>query len=142
MERMKVYVAGQLNDLENVRLVQAKLVESGHTLTHDWTEKETGNQFLSSPEAKLKNLSETKRRAHVDVQAIIDSDAVVLCTNNTEQGKGMYVELGAALALNVATGKPRVYILGQLNHMSIFYFHQAAKRVQDIPELIDQMGEH
>src|SRR6187549_366325 len=122
---MKVFVSGQITDLENVREVQEKLKAVGHTITHDWTRNETGEKMLSSDEAKLADVQETGRRAQLDIQGVVDADAYVICTDNVspESGKGMYAELGAALALNVTQGKPNVYLLGAMNHMSVFYFH-------------------
>ncbi|HSH18526.1 MAG TPA: hypothetical protein VK978_04010 [Candidatus Saccharimonadales bacterium] len=136
---MKIFVSGQINDIANVRNVQQKLIQAGHNITHDWTRNETGDKMLASPEDKLKDPAETGRRAELDIDGVINADAYVICTDNQECGKGMYVELGAALALNRTTGKPKVFLVGKMNHMSVFYFHPAVRRFNTVEEVIEQL---
>lgn len=136
---MKVFVSGQITDIENVHKAQKALQDAGHEITHDWTQNEAGANMLSSPEAKLENIEETARRAQLDIQGVVDSEAYVICTDNSTAGKGMYAELGAALALNITTGKPRVYVVGQMNHMSVFYFHPAVRHCDSTQSVIDDL---
>lgn len=138
---MKIFVSGQINDLDNVRTVQKRLIESGHEIIHDWTVPETGENMLTGREAKLANIPEAQKRAGLDIQAVIDCDAFVMCTDNTELGKGMYAELGAALALNVTTGTPKVLILGSMIHMTVFQFHKSAIRLESVDEVIEELAQ-
>ncbi len=139
---MKIFVSGQITDLDNVRAVQDRLRAEGHEITHDWTRNETGDKMLASNEAKLANLEETGRRAQLDIQGVVDADAYVICTDNNapKAGKGMYAELGAALALNVTQSKPKVYLLGSMNHMSVFYFHPSVQKLSSVDELIEKLS--
>lgn len=137
---MKIFVSGQIGDIENVRNVQQRLIDAGHTITHDWTRNETGDKMLAGDAEKLANLEETAKRAELDINGVIDADAYVLCSDNANPGKGLYVELGAALALNTTRATPKVYILGALNHMSVFYFHPSVVRLKTIDELIDALS--
>jgi hypothetical protein len=120
---MKIFVSGQINDLDYVRSVQEEFVKAGHQITHDWTHNETGEKMLAGREAKFANPEEAGKRALKDLQGVIDCDVYVICTENEKMGKGMYAELGAALALNMTTGLPDIYLLGNREHASIFYFH-------------------
>lgn len=137
---MKIFVSGQITDLENVRSVQNRIISEGHDITHDWTRNETGEKMLAGDEAKLSNLVETGRRADLDIQGVVTADVYVACTDNKKPGKGMYVELGAALALNSVNNTPRVCIIGALNHMSIFYFHPAVERFSTVDEFIKSLS--
>lgn len=137
---MKIFVSGQIGDVENVRNIQQKLIDAGHQITHDWTRNETGDKMLEGDAAKLADIAETGRRAKLDIQGVVDADAYVMCTDNSNPGKGMYVELGAALALNVTRNSPKVFIVGALNHMSVFYFHPAAIQVKSVDDLIDLLA--
>jgi len=137
---MKVFVSGQILDLDNVRDAQNKLRAAGHEITHDWTHNETGDKMLAGPEAKLQNLEETARRARNDMQGVLNCDVYVICTSNDMAGKGMYVELGGAIALNMKTGSPKIYLIGEKKHMSIFYFHPAVIHLDTIEEVIDQIA--
>lgn len=136
---MKIFVSGQITDLDNVRSVQDKLRVEGHTITHDWTHNETGDKMLDGDEAKLSNLEETGKRALMDIQGVVDCEVYVICTDNSKAGKGMYAELGAALALHAKNQIPRIYLLGAMNHMSVFYFHPAVIRLSSIEDLIHEL---
>jgi hypothetical protein len=138
---MKIFVSGQITDLDNVRTVQRRLIDEGHEITHDWTRNETGDKMLAGDAAKLANIRETSRRAELDIQGVIDCDVYVVCTDNVKAGKGMYVELGAALALNVVTESPKIYALGALNHMSVFYFHRSVIRLSSVDELVATLNQ-
>lgn len=136
---MKVFVSGQLDDVDFVNSVQTKLKDAGHIITHDWTSSDV---FLGSSEAKLNNPDEAGVRAEKDIQGVIDADVYVICTSNESLGKGMYVELGAALAL-AQSYKPdmKIFVLGKLNHLSVFYLHPMAIRVKTIEELISLLND-
>lgn len=133
---MKIFVSGQIEDIEYVRKVQNEFVKAGHEITHDWTTNETGAQMLSSREAKLENLEESKKRATNDINGVVNSDVYVICTNNEKVGKGMYVEIGAALGLNAKFDSPKIFLLGPLNHMTIFYLHPAVQYVDSVDDIL------
>lgn len=139
---MRVFVSGQINDIENVRAVQDAFIAAGHTITHDWTRNETGGKLLGGRAAKFANPDEAGRRAMKDTQGVIDSDIYVICTDNKKVGKGMYAELGAALALTMTTGSPRIYLLGSKEHASIFYFHPAIITKSSAREIIEELAVH
>lgn len=136
---MEVFVSGQITDLDNVRAVQDALLEAGHTITHDWTRNETGDQMLAGRQAKLDNPEEAARRAVADMEGVIECDAYVICTDNENMGKGMYVELGGAIALHETQNRPAIYMLGKMAHMSIFYLHPAVTHLGSTKELIAEL---
>ena len=126
---MNFFVSGQIEDVQHIRIVMDAITATGHVITHDWTASDT---MLGGREEKLKNLEETGRRAKADIDGVISADVYVLSSNNQQVGKGMYVELGAALALFETIGKPKVYIIGELHHLSVFYLHPSIIRRKDI----------
>lgn len=137
---MKIFVSGNIHDLDNVRAIQQALTDAGHSITHDWTNKLNGDTMLSGREAKLKNIDESGLRAKKDILGVIDCDVYIICADNRVNGKGMYAELGAALALNEVNGKPDIYLIGSMEHMSVFYFHPAVKHVDSIETVIKLIG--
>lgn len=137
---MKIFVSGQIDDYEYVQDVQDQFIKAGHTISHDWTVNETGSSFLATAEQKINNSDESSRRAFNDIQGVVDADAYVICTSNKKIGKGMYAELGAALGLFHKEGKPWVYLLGDMEHLSIFYLHPAIKRVKSVNDIIEDIG--
>ena len=137
---MKIFVSGQITDIENVRIAQEALKLAGHTITHDWTHNEAGDKMLGSPQDKLRNPSETGYRAQLDIRGVIDCEVYVICTDNENSGKGMYVELGAALALNETRGTPHIFLIGKMNHMSVFYFHPKVVQLASIQGVIKHLA--
>jgi hypothetical protein len=136
---MKIFVSGQIEDIEYVRKVQAEFINAGHEITHDWTTNETGAKMLGSREAKLENLYESRKRATNDINGVVDSEVYVICTDNEKVGKGMYVEIGAALGLNAKFNVPRIYLVGAMNHMSIFYLHPAVIKVDKVSDILKSL---
>lgn len=117
---MKVFVSGQLDETEEVRRVFGLIKSAGHTITHDWT---STDGYLSSSESKLANREESGRRAQADIQGVLDCDMYILLSDNKNAGKGMYVELGAALALQQSGKDIKVFVVGAMNHLTLFYLH-------------------
>ena len=98
----KIFVSGQIGDIPVVQRVQAALMAAGHEITHDWTRNEGGSKMLVGQQTKFDQAAESARRATNDMNGVVESDVYVICTDNEKAGKGMYVELGGALALNTA----------------------------------------
>ncbi len=136
---MKIFVSGQIGDVDNVRIVQDALRQAGHEITHDWTRNETGQKMLSSREDKLNNTEEATRRATLDINGVISAEAYVICTDNTDVGKGMYVELGAAIAVAESREEFKIYLFGPMNHMTIFYLHPRVQRIRSIEALLEDL---
>lgn len=56
-----------------------------------------------------------------------------------QKGAGMHVELGAAIATAMKTGKPKIYVVGETNDRSIFYFHPNVKRASCIEDVFKEI---
>ena len=134
---MKIFVSGRIDDISNVRKIQNELIAAGHNLTHDWTKTDT---MLGGRYDKLKNKRESAHRAKLDIDGVVESDVYILCSSNKTAGKGMYAELGAALALNAIKNKPDIYILGPLNHLTVFYLHPAVKHRENVKDILHELG--
>ncbi len=136
---MKVFVSGQIDDSQAISQLMSLLKAHGHVLTHDWT---ATDRFLGGADSKLANLEESGERAVKDIQGVLDSDVYILSSDNENVGKGMYVELGAALALQQASveGAPLVYVIGKLNHLSIFYLHPLVRRRNSLEEVLGELS--
>ena len=51
----------------------------------------------------------------------------------------MYVELGVAILSNMLQKKPDVYVIGEQNTRSMFYFHPAVNRRATIDDVIAEV---
>lgn len=130
---MKFFISGQIDDVLNIKEIMKTVKDAGHEITHDWTTTDT---FLGGPEEKLNNPEESQLRAKKDIDGVLNCDVYVLSSNNIKTGKGMYVELGAAIALNEITDKPKIYVIGKLNHLSLFYLHPNVAIKNSIQEVL------
>ncbi|TLH59719.1 hypothetical protein C1S80_19765 [Mycolicibacterium aubagnense] len=126
---MRVFVSCQIEEKEAVRKAYSAFEAAGMVITHDWTRTdEIGDKY--------KRADEAGRRAKLDIDGVCNCDIYVLLSSNEKVGKGMYVELGAALALSETNDGPEVYVVGPMNHLSIFYLHPAVTHYDTIDDLI------
>jgi hypothetical protein len=126
---MKVFISGHIKDKVKIQGYYAQLESLGHEITHDWTRDE-------NIEIKPENKEELRNRASKDLTGVLDCEVYALITTDRANGKGMYVELGAALANKKITGKPKIYVVGELSSMSVFYMHPEVKHCKDFDEFL------
>ena len=128
---MRVFVSGQFKEKRRVREAFQSMEAAGHVVTYDWTRTEA----LGKPYSLYS--TEASRRAREDINGILSADAFILMSDNRECGKGMYVELGAALALAELRSKQiQIYIVGPMNHESIFYYHPLVVHKETLEEVV------
>lgn len=135
MDGVKIYVAGTLEDVTAVRAVQDAVQDAGHVLTLDWTRgpDSSVSDYATSPHAAA-------TIARDDLQAVLDADAVLVVATQHD-GRGMFVELGAAMAARSLGHGPRhVAVIGPIHHESVFYFHPSVTRVDDVDEWLAGLG--
>src|SRR4051794_32283188 len=101
---MIIFVSGQIDEEVRIRQCYDQLRAAGLRIAHDWTQTDAIGD-------KLANRAESGRRAKADIDGVIDADIYILMSDNSRVGKGMYVELGAALARRQLTGKPEIFIV-------------------------------
>jgi hypothetical protein len=117
---MKIYVAGALAAVEQVQAVQAAVRAAGHELTLDWTrgpDVALVDGYASHPQVSAALASE-------DLDAVLAAEAVLVVASEHD-GRGMFVELGAALTRARAGDLEHVAVIGPIRHESVFYFHPA-----------------
>lgn len=129
---MKVFISGQLNEKVKIREAFDKFEEVGATVTHDWTRTDDLSDYRA-------NAEESARRAAADIDGVLAADIYILMSDNLKCGKGMYVELGAALAISEQIGGLRIYVVGPMNHESIFYHHPNVSHRDTLDEVIHEV---
>ncbi|MGL5928482.1 MAG: hypothetical protein ACRCY8_06065 [Dermatophilaceae bacterium] len=140
---MKIYVAGPMSDVGAVRAVHRAVVLAGHELTLDWSR---------GPDSTIMNYALSQavsaRIAVQDLAAVLAADAVLVVAG--DDGRGMFVELGAALARADRGDLRHIVVIGPITHDSVFYHHPAVQRVSDVaewlagldPSEVDRRPEH
>ncbi len=129
---MKVFVSGQISEKHKIKFVYSRLREAGFEITHDWT-------CTDDLAVCDKFTKEAEIRAAKDIEGVCNADFYVIITDNETCGKGMYVELGAALALSTIGRPIPIYVLGPKNHPSIFYSHPRCINMETLDSCIADM---
>lgn len=122
-------MAGPLADIDKVREVQVAVVAAGHELTLDWTRASDATLMDDDPSAPALSA----KIATDDLEAVLGADAV-LVVMSVHEGRGMFVELGAALTRAHRGELEHLVVLGPIQHESVFYFHPAVQRMSAVEE--------
>jgi hypothetical protein len=134
----RVYIASKLGPMEEkVRDLRLQLEELGYEVIYDWTEHPVPKPFEE-------HVEEATEAADNMVRAVMQCDVlIVLCA---DRGLGMHIETGGALVASLAlpfiTGQSgkRIYIVGDGNNRSVFYFHNMVVRLPDISALLAELA--
>ena len=132
---MDIFVSGQLAEIGRVRKLYQRLNRLGLQITHDWTRTDNLTGGYSQ------NRSEAGRRAKLDIDGVVSCDTYIILTDNSKCGKGMYVELGAALAQAEIRPEYQVLLVGPMNHESIFYYHPSIRHFDSDEGLLSFLQE-
>ena len=127
---MKFYIAARFTLKEEVRKIYDLLKEKGHEITVDWTLHKPIQPYDQNKELAEEYTSE-------DIQGVKDCDVFVLIGD--EAGTGVHTELGVAILSYLKHRKPLIYVIGENNTKSMFYFHPAVEIKKDIYEVLDDL---
>jgi len=131
---VRIYVAGPLADTEKVQAVQSAVLAVGHELTLDWSRGPDVNfdDYGSLPGVSAELATE-------DLDAVMRADAVLIVASEHD-GRGMFVELGAALARARRGELEHVVVIGTIRYESVFYYHPAVARVPTVHEWLSGLA--
>ncbi len=124
---MKFYISARTKEIKIVKDIQRLLKNSGHDIILDWT---TSNNL--KPYRDNRQLS--KEMAAQQIKAVLKSEVYLLISDL--EGTGIHTELGSAIASNIFTGKPKIYVIGEHNDNSLFFFHPAVNRARSIADVL------
>lgn len=125
---MKIYVAGKFEDVETVRAVYARLEESGHTISYDWTTHKNIKPYTE-------NQSTAREYAENELTAILSSDVFIYLSH--DGGTTMHMEFGAALAKAASGQDIKIFAVGKHNARSPWYFNEHVTRVDNVDEVFN-----
>ena len=121
---MKIYVAAKFEEASRAHEVMAQLRAAGHIITHDWTGEAVGDRTGDVLESYL------RRCAEADINGVFEADLLLLL--NHPAGKGIFVELGAALVLS----KPVIVVDRERAPNNIFFHMTECDHVRTIDEAL------
>lgn len=120
---MNIYVATKFEEGNSARKVMEQLREQGHHITHDWTNENSEGLQDAELEAYL------LKCAKADLKGVEDCDLLLLL--NHPHGKGMFTELGFAIALK----KDIIVVRPKVAH-NIFFHMEKTVMVSTIEEAL------
>ncbi|CAB4950507.1 unannotated protein [freshwater metagenome] len=109
--------------------MQQAVVAAGHQLSLDWTRGPDVN-FADGYDS---DLAVSAQIAVADLDGVMNADAVIVVASE-HQGRGMFVELGAALARAREGDLAHVVVVGTVQHDSVFFYHPAVQRASTVDE--------
>jgi hypothetical protein len=130
---MKFYLAARFDRKSELLKLEGILKRQGHRAVVDWMHDDP----IHRPYDKTSGLA--TERAQRDLQGVAGSDVFVLFTEKFGKNKGMYVELGAAIAAYLEKGTPKVYVVGEYVNHGVFFFHPAVNRKSTFQEILDEV---
>lgn len=138
--KLSFYIAARFDNKEGVKRVYDKLMAKGHEVHTDWTVHEPFYPYHSDPDKCAKYSDE-------DIKGAMGCDVFVLLADESHNGRekapshgrGMFIELGAAMSSFLLRGAPRVFIIGPDNDKAIFHFHNCVKRFNTIDEVLEEL---
>ncbi len=134
---LRAYIASKVGLMEGpVKDLKMTLQEMGIEINYDWTENIISKPFED-------HVDQVQVVAEKMAKAVMECDVLIVLF--VKGGLGLHIETGGALVssiiLSFITGQKRkhIFVVGEGNDTSAFYFHDSVKRVPDIPSLIREL---
>jgi nucleoside 2-deoxyribosyltransferase len=126
---MEIYVGARFGRKEEVRRVQELVRGSGHAITADWTQHRSIKPYDIHQD-------EAAEFAQEDIDGVVGAEVCLFLVDGQES-TGVYTELGAAIASNKLTGKPKIFVVGE--SPALFVYHPAVNRRNSVEEVMKEM---
>lgn len=130
---MKFYVAAPLRRKDDVKKIYAQIEAKGHSISSDWTDHLNIRPFSEDKES-------AEKYAVKDINGVINCDIFIALCHDLTDSIGTPSELTAAIALNLAVGKPEVFIVGNDTDNVIFSYHSVVQRVASVARVLKTVG--
>ncbi len=128
---MKFYIAGKFEEVDIVRELFARVRNIGHEIAYDWT-----NHIKAKPYIEHVDLIRTY--AENELRAILDSDVFIYLTH--EGGTTLHMEFGTALTKKKLGGDIQIFVVGEHNTRSPWYFNPLVIRVDSVDDVFVHLG--
>ncbi len=131
---MKFYIASRFTRKKEVREIIEKLKKLGHIITRNWTIHEETYPFHEH--AKL-----SKKYSEEDIDGIRECEIFIALHDDTAGSTGMHTEIGAAIALNIEKGMPKIYVVGIEDSKSMFFYHPCVNLRKKVDDVLKDISE-
>ena len=130
---MKFYIAAFIEEKSRVQTLYKELTDLGHLITVDWTD-----ELGLFGKDRDRHAEKVQAVAVRDMEGVREAEVFILLSEPVE-GRSKYAELGAAIMSYLERGKPKIYVLGEETHQSVFYYHPSVKRVKTLEEVLQDL---
>lgn len=127
---MKIYVAGKFEKKEEILRIYELLKKKGHSIAYDWTTHKPIKPYTVNKET-------ASQYSENEMRGIIDSDVFIFLSD--EKGTTLNMEFGASIILKKLKGKPLVYVVGEFNDKSPWFFNKDVIRKDNIDEVLKEL---
>ncbi|MBI4262064.1 hypothetical protein HY624_00890 [Candidatus Uhrbacteria bacterium] len=127
---MRIYVAAKFEKKDMVRAMYAQIRALGHEITYDWTT----HKFI---EPYVEHEDIAQKYAENELAGIAACDVLIFISD--EHGTTLPMEFGAASLRCFMTGKPIVYVVGEWNTKSPWFFASHVRRRETIEEVLKEL---
>lgn len=136
-KKPRFYIGSKLGTMEAaVRSLASELVARGYENACDWTAMNVARPYDAHPD-------EADVASERMFRAVLEADIVIiLCAPD---GLGYHIETGVALgagAMAHVIGTEHckhIFVVGEGNERSMFYYHRSVTRVPDTEALLEQL---
>jgi len=127
---MEIYVVAKFEKKDFVHEVYRKLEAQGHHISYDWTTHKPIKPYVE-------NQNQARIYGENEIQAIQNSDVIIAFPDET--GGTLFLEIGAGIILNATQGKPKVYVVGQYNAKSPWFFSRFVERRDTLKQVLEEL---
>jgi hypothetical protein len=129
-QALKVYVAAKFERKKIINYLYKKILEKGHSISYDWTTHKPIKPYEHNEE-------NSKIYSNNELIGILNCDIFVYISDNS--GTTLPMEFGAALMHAKKTGKPKIYVVGEFNDKSPWFFNELVYRKETIREVLEEL---
>lgn len=127
---MQVYVAGKFEDKAYIQELYERVRAAGHEVVYDWTTHVKSRPY----EAHAEQMQTYCRN---EVQAILDADVFIYLTH--ERGTTLHMEYGVALGKAASGRQIQIFVVGEHNTRSPWYFNEYVQRVATVEDVFTKL---
>jgi len=127
---LSIYVAAKFERKKIINYLYKKILEKGHSISYDWTTHKPIKPYEH-------NENTAKIYSNNELSGIINCDVFIYIADNS--GTTLPMEFGAALMHAKKTGKPKIYIIGEFNNKSPWFFNELVERRDTIKEVLEEL---
>jgi len=127
---MEIYVVAKFEKKDFVHEVYKRLEALGHHISYDWTTHKPIKPYRENSEL-------ARTYGENEILAILNSDVIIAFPDET--GGTLFLEIGAGIILSATRGKPKVYVVGEYNAKSPWFFSRFVERRDTLEQVLEEL---